>query len=644
MPRLSYPAEETRNPGRISERNRDLLLVRADGLRVFILFVFGILAFRLYSLQFLAREGYEDQARKNVEKKVITDPVRGRILDRHGNLLVSNEPFYRLVLDRSWGGKGSDGISASEARNGIIRVAGLLKWPIDKQEQILALVPDIYRGWVEEKRRSPSGYVILEDRLDFMDVVKLQEHSSELPGIRIEEGERRKYYQGRLACHLLGYTGPISREDYQALKDKGYRMTDWIGRDGLERAFDKLLRGQRGVSWQRRYATNLVEEEILSRRVPPTPGEDLFLSLDLGLQSLAESILEGKKGGIAAVDPRNGQILALASSPGFNLDLFRGGIQQADFAALMADPGKPFVDRSTGKGGGGYPPGSVFKIVTTIAGLQSEIINSRTTFSCSGGIAVGHQYKRCHKRSGHGTLDLFGGFRGSCDVYYYRVGERLGPELLAEYARGLGLGSKTGLPKELHEAPGIVPDPGWKIVNSKFGEWGLGDTLNTAIGQGFLLVTPLQIAMLTAFVANGGHLLTPQLISHRRDGTGAITWQAEPVVRESIPVSPQTIQIVQECMRQVVNERGGTGRAARLNEIVVAGKTGTAEHYKKPSDAWFCCYAPFEAPEIALAIAIEGGGHGGTASAPVAKQLLEYYFRDRITAPTEQVADGEEVD
>ncbi len=644
MPRLSYPTEGVRNPGRITERNRDLLLVRAAGLRMFILMVFGILAFRLYSLQFLSRESYEDQAKKNVEKKVITDPVRGRILDRAGNLLVSNEPFYRLVLDRSWGGKGSDGISSGEAREGMTRAAELLSWPPEKKEQVLGLIPDIYRGWVEEKRRSPSGYVILEDRLDFLDVVKLQEHSSELPGIRIEEGERRKYYQGRLACHLLGYTGPISREDYQTLKDKGYRMTDWIGRDGLERAYDHLLRGQRGISWQRRYATNLVEEEILSRRVPPTPGEDLFLSLDLGLQIMAESLLEGKKGGIAAVDPRSGQILALASSPGFNLDLFRGGIQQNDFAALLADPGKPFIDRSTGKGGGGYPPGSVFKIITSIAGLQSEIINPGTTFSCSGGVAVGHQYKHCHLRRGHGSLDLYGGFRASCDVYFYRVGERLGPELLAEYARGLGLGSKTGLPADLQEAPGIVPDPAWKIVNSKFGEWGLGDTLNTAIGQGFLLVTPLQIALLTAFVANGGQLLQPQLLSHRRDGTGALTWQAEPVVRPGIPVSPEVVKIVQECMRQVVNERGGTGRSARLAEITVAGKTGTAEHYKKPSDAWFCCYAPFEAPEIALAVVIEGGGHGGTTSGPLARQILEYFFRDRITAPTEQVAGGEEGD
>ncbi|MCK6496082.1 penicillin-binding protein 2 [bacterium] len=644
MRQLSYPADRTKNPDQINERTRDVLLVRADGMRLFILILFGILVFRLYSLQFLSRERFEDQARKNVEKKVITDPVRGRILDRAGNLLVSNEPYFRLVLDRSWGGHGSDGISAQEARRGILRVGELLDWQVEHTEQKLALLKDVYRGWVDEKNRSASGYVILEDRLEFPEMVLIREHSRELPGIRIEEGERRKYYQGRLACHILGYTGPIQREDFLALKEQGYRMTDWIGRDGLERAQDEVLRGKRGVSWQRRYATNLVEEEILSKRVPPTPGEDLFLSLDLGMQSYAESLLAEKTGAIAAVDPRNGQVLALASSPGFNLELFRGGIQPKDYQDLLSAPGKLFVDRAIGKGGGGYPPGSVFKIVTTIAGLEEGIITTGTNFHCSGGIPVGRHFKRCHKRSGHGSLDLYGAFRGSCDVFYYRVGERLGPEVLARYSRGLGLGSKTGLPPELHETAGLVPDPGWKIVNSKYGGWGLGDTLNTAIGQGFLLVTPLQIAMLTAYVANGGHLLKPQLVSHRRNASGEITWQAEAVARESIPVSSETIRIVQECMRRVVNEPGGTGRAAHLKEIVVAGKTGTAEHYKKPSDAWFCCYAPFEAPEVAVAVAIEGGGHGGATSAPIARKFLEYFFRDRITAPKEEVVSNEVVD
>ncbi|MCG3196552.1 MAG: penicillin-binding protein 2 [Candidatus Omnitrophica bacterium] len=638
MPRLSYPIERSRDSDRVTERLREILESRAAGLRLFILLLFSVLAFRLYSLQFIAGERYAGEARRNVEIRVVTDPVRGRIMDRSGNILVSNEPFFRIVFDRSWGGRGSDGLSQAEARRGIEELAHLLGWDRDKRESTLALIPNIYRGWVEERARSSAGYVILEDRVRFEDLVRIEERQKDLPGIRVEEREQRKYYRGRMACHLLGYTGQISREDYASLKDRGYRMTDWIGRDGLERAFDERLRGLRGVSWQRRYANNLVEEEIIERRVPPTPGEDLYLSLDIGLQELAENILDGRKGGIAAVDPRTGQILALASGPGFDLNFFRGGIRAEDYRRLQADPGNVFVDRSIGKGGGGYPPGSVFKIVTTIAALEEGIISPQTTFHCGGSIAVGRNRKRCHQRRGHGALDLYGGFRASCDVYYYHTGERLGPELLAKYARGLGLGSKTGLPPELHEAPGLVPDPGWKIVNSRFGSWGLGDTLNTAIGQGFLLVTPLQMAALTAYVANGGKLLAPQIVSHIRDATGEITWRPDPTVRDSIPVSTETIAILQECMRRVVNEPGGTGRASQIKGITVAGKTGTAEHYRKESDAWFCCYAPFENPEIALAVAIEGGGHGGATSAPIAKTLLEYYFRDRLAPDGEQVA------
>jgi penicillin-binding protein 2 len=637
--RLSYPIERSRDPDRIQERERDLLLRRADGLRVFFLLLFGALVFRLYSLQFLSAEHYAQKALENVEKKIVTDPVRGRIFDRDGSLLVSNEPYYRLILDRSWGGQGADGISMNQCRKSLAHVAELLGWEESKKERILELVPLIYRGSVPENRLSPNGYVILEHRLTFPQIVRIEENAFELPGIRIEERDTRKYYKGRLACHLLGYTGPISSEDFRTLKEEGYRMTDWIGRDGLERAFDKELRGKRGVSWQRRYANNIVEEEILDKRVPPTPGEDFYLSLDLGLQELAEEILGASKGGIAAVDPYTGQVLALASAPGFDLNLFRGGIRPENYKRLLEDPGNPFVDRATGKGGGGgYPPGSVFKIVTTLAAVEEQLVSDETTYHCGGGIPVGRRWKRCHKRSGHGPLDLFEGFARSCDVYYYKTGELVGPNLLAKYARGLGLGSPTGLPEVLHETSGLIPDPNWKRFQAGYGKWGRTDTLNTAIGQGFVLVSPLQMAMVTAYVGNRGTLLAPQIVSHRRDGEGNLVWRAEPKIRESIPVSTETIDLVRDCMQRVVESPSGTGRRVKIEGLTIAGKTGTAEHYAKPSDAWFCCYAPAERPEIALAVAIEGGGHGGETAAPLAKRLLEYHFRDRLQPASERVA------
>jgi len=628
-----------RNSSRISQRYRDLVLRRVDGIRLFFALLFVILVFRLYSLQFLVQEKYAGHSA--VERKVITSPVRGRIFDRNGKLLVSNEPYYRLVIDRSWGGRGFDGISAGQCRAGVSRAAELLAWDKEKRENNLDLVSKIYRGWSDPGKRTPAGYILLEGELGLSDLITVEEHQNELPGIRVEEFAHRKYYRGRLACHLLGYTGPI-RGDYVRLKSQGYQMTDWMGITGLERAFDPFIKGKHGLSWQRRYANNIIEEEILDRRLPPIPGDDLFLSLDADLQALAEQLLENRLGGIAALDPQTGQILALASSPGYDLNLFRRGISQSDFQLLLNHPGKPFIDRSIGTGGGrfgGYPPGSIFKIVTAIAALEEGIIGPGTHFHCSGGVQVGRKWKKCWRRQGHGTLAFYEGFQRSCDVFFYNTGERVGPTRLASYARGLGLGLPTGLPTELLEKPGIIPDPAWKMANISYGRWGRGDTLNTAIGQGFVLTTPLQIAVLTSFVANRGHLMVPQLVSHWRTHgleTENVTY-SEPSVRESATVSDRTLSIVREAMRRVVNERGGTGGNARLEGITVAGKTGTAEHYKKPSDAWFCCFAPYEAPEIAIAVVIEGGGHGGETAAPVAKALLEFFFADRI-AEQDQVA------
>lgn len=628
-----------RGPDRILERERDLLLRRADLFRLALLLLFALLSFRLYTLQFLTAQKFEGLSEKNVERKIDLDPVRGRFFDRHGNLLVKNEPYFRLVLDRSWRGKTSDGLSMRECREVLEKTALLLEWSQEKLAGFEPILQAVFRGWVPEQHRSPSGYVILANRLTPLETVRIEENQADLPGIRVEECESRRNYNGRLACHLLGYVGPIPPDDYERLKDQGYRMTDWIGRMGLERGFDELLRGNRGETWQRRYANNLIEREIVERRIPPVPGEDHFLSIDGGLQELAERILEDRKGGIAAVDPRNGQVLVLASSPGFDLNLFQGGVRAEDYNALLGHPGKPFIDRSTGKGGAGYPPGSVFKIVTALAALQEGLIQPETRYHCSGGIPVAGKFKRCHhRRGGHGSLDFYGGMAKSCDVYYYHMGDLLGPENIARYARGLGLGSRTGLPAALQENPGLVPDPAWKLLHTNEGKWGRDDTLNICIGQGHLLVNPLQVALLTAYVANRGELLTPQVLSHRRDAQGNLTWRASKEVRESIPISPETIEEVRNALFQVVADRSGTGRRVRIEGLDIAGKTGTAEHSRRPSDAWFTCFAPYENPTIALTVVVEEGGHGGETAAPIARELLEYHFREDAVLPPEVLA------
>lgn len=624
---------------RIPKRERDLLLRRSDVIRLVLAAIFALLTFRLYALQFLNKQEFSGLSQKNVERRIVLDPVRGRFFDRNGNLLVKNEPYYRLVLDRSWRGKTADGLSMKECQESLNKVSRLLGWPETKLEKLNPILQAVFRGWVPDQFRSPSGYVILQDRLNLEETIRIEENQAKLPGVRVEECESRTNYRGRFACHLLGYVGPIPPKDYERLKDDGYRMTDWIGRMGLEREYDPILRGRRGETWQRRYANNLIEQEIVERRIPPVPGEDCYLSLDSGLQELAESLLEGKRGGIAAVDPKTGLILALASSPGFDLNLFQGGVTTEDYQRLLNDPGKPFIDRSTGKGGSGYPPGSVFKIVTAIAACEEGVIEPGTTFHCAGGIPVAGKFKRCHqRRGGHGTLDFYGGFAKSCDVYYYHLGDLLGPENIAKYARGLGLGTTSGLPDALMEKPGLVPDPAWKILYTSEGKWGRDDTLNIAIGQGHLLVTPIQIALLTSFVANGGELLEPQILSHRRDGKGNLTWQCEKQIRDSIPVSPETLQEVREAMHHVVIDRSGTGRGVRIEGIDIAGKTGTAEHDRRPSDAWFTCFAPYEDPQIAIAVVVEEGGHGGETSAPIAREMLMHYFEKDLYRESDQLA------
>jgi len=626
---------------RIPERERDLLLRRTDFFRFVLLAIFAILMFRLYTLQFLTAGSFSGLSQKNVERKIVLDPVRGRVFDRHGHLLVMNEPYYRLVLDRSWRGRTADGLSMSECSESIQRVSTLLEWPRERIEEFQPILKAVFRGWVPEEYRSPSGYVILQNRLTDEEIVRVEESQARLPGIRVEECESRRNSMGRFACHLLGYVGPIPPGDYERLKDQGYRMTDWIGRSGLERGLDETLRGKRGETWQRRYANNLIEEEIAERRIPPVPGEDCYLSIDSGLQQLAETLLEGKRGGIAAVDPRTGLVLALASSPGYDLNLFQGGVKTEDYNDLLAHPGKPFIDRSVGKGASGYPPGSVFKIVTALAALEEGLIDPSTSYHCAGGIPVGRKFKKCHhRRGGHGHLAFYGGMAKSCDVYFYHLGDLLGPEKIAAYAKGLGLGSPTGLPDALQENPGLVPDPAWKMLYTSEGKWGRDDTLNIAIGQGHLLVTPIQVALLTAYVANGGELLEPQILSHRRDSNGDLTWRFQKKTRESIPISNETIAEVREALHHVVADRSGTGRGVRLEGIEVAGKTGTAEHDRRPSDAWFTCFAPFEEPEIALAVVVEEGGHGGEAAAPLAKELLTHYLLRESAPDPDRLAQG----
>jgi penicillin-binding protein 2 len=372
---------------------------------------------------------------------------------------------------------------------------------------------------------------------------------------------------------------------------------------------------------QKVFASGLVAEQ-LPGGTDPVPGRDLYLTLDARLQVAAEVALGAQSGAIVMVKPKTGELLTLACAPRYDLNHMAPGRTLAQYRGVIHHPGRPLLNRASGGASRGFPPGSVFKIVTTMAGLETGSINRNSRFSCSGGIPVAGRLKKCWRYpGGHGSLSLIEGLRSSCDVYYYNVGERVGIDDLVEYARQCGFGKKSGL-EGLGESEGALPDPMWRT--------GRVHVLNSAIGQGDVLATPMQIAMLTAAIANGGKLLRPLIAHHNTPAGKTVNTEVQPHVRRSLPASPETVSILREGLEAVVNApSGSTGRNAKIDGLRVSGKTGTAESPGKKDHAWFTCYAPGgdQEAKIVCTVFLEHCGEGGgAAAAPIAREMLEKYY------------------
>ena len=421
-----------------------------------------------------------------------------------------------------------------------------------------------------------------------------------------------------------------------------YRGGDLIGKMGLERLREKDLRGEKGRHYMEVNALGFEQRNL--KGIEPLPGNDLQLTIDMDLQRAAEEMMAAgrKSGAVVAVEVNSGRILAAASAPTLELDKFIGGISSKNWQALLANPLHPLINKIVQ---GQYPPGSTYKLVTATAGLAERVIGPDSIIYCPGHYRFGNRIYRCWKHSGHGAVDLHRALSESCDVYFYQVGQRLGVDRLARYAHMFGLGRKTGVEME-HEKSGLIPTAAWK--KKRFGRvWQEGETLSIAIGQGFDLVTPIQLAFMTATVANGGTLYKPGLVEQVRDPDGKVIEQFEPEIVDRLTGQGRNLQLVRKGLVEAVNGRHGTGRRARLKElgITVAGKTGTAQvvrlkqyrhlkekdiPYKYRDHAWFTCFAPAENPEIAVTVLVEHGLHGGSGAAPVAKAVLETYFRKRL--------------
>jgi penicillin-binding protein 2 len=456
----------------------------------------------------------------------------------------------------------------------------------------------------------------------------------DLPGIIVDIKPRRHYLFEQSTAHLIGYLSEINSDELKSKKYSEYQSGDFIGKFGAEKAFESFLRGKSGG---RQVEVNVTGQIVkILKTVAAHPGQNVYLTIDHLLQNKAETLLKGVAGAVVAMDPATGHILVMANSPSFDQNAFVNGMSHEQWNALVSNTFRPMENKAVQ---GEYPPASTYKIVTAIAGLEDKIIDKTTTFKCPGHYKLGNRVYRCWKAGGHGNVDLIKALAESCDVYFYQVGQKLGIDRLAWFAKAFGLGTATGINLD-QEASGIVPTSAWKRRRTGIA-WQGGETLSVAIGQGYNLVTPLQMLVLTSAVANGGLRYKPLILKSIETAEGKTILQSKSQITGKLPVSKQTLEIIKRGLWEVVNTKKGTGRIAFIEGVDVSGKTGTAQvigrkdnklrpeseildHHK--AHAWFVAYAPSSDPKIVVVVIIEHGEHGSSAAAPVAREIIKTYL------------------
>jgi penicillin-binding protein 2 len=553
--------------------------------------LFVILTGRLWSLQAVQGPYYLQLSEQNRMRDLALPAPRGVIYDRRGRPLVTNRAAYSVgVLPMEVSDPG--------------RLAGALG-------PILGMDSEEIVARIEAGRRRPFEPVLMRRDVSKTAVVTIEEHRLDLPGVIVQAEPVREYLVPGLAAHALGYLGEVTEEELRVRP--GYRPGDLIGKTGVERTYDEILRGAHG---RLRVEVDSAGRpmRVLGRR-PASPGRSLVLNLDAELQAIAEEGLRGRSGAVVALDPRTGDVLVLASAPAYAPELFAGGISPANWKRLSGDRRFPLLNRATE---GTYEPGSVFKIVTGLTALSEGIARRDSHYECTGSLSLGRWVFR--DLAAHGTVSFIKGVAVSCNVMFWQLGRAAGEERLVLYATALGLGQPTGIDLPT-EAAGLVPSPGWKQQARKE-PWYPGDTLNMSIGQGFVLVTPVQAARMVAAVATGGALVQPRLARRviSADGTEERTFSPR-VVRAPVNLPPQALRALREGMQAVVD--GGTGTAAAVPGLAIAGKTGSAENPRGVPHAWFAGYAPADSPALVVVVFIEHGRRGGAVAAPIARAIFE---------------------
>ena len=552
---------------------------------------FTLLAIALFYAQILRFPYYSRLSKNNSIRIVPIDGPRGNIFDRNGVPLVTNRLsfdvaiVYQELKDRG-------------------RIARLLN-------EVLGMSGREILEALEKSRQRPYAPVVIAEDIDKEKAIALEEASLDADGLLVETRPKRDYIYDNIGSHIFGYLSQITEEELEEMKDYGYRSRDLVGRDGLEKYYDSHLKGVDGGT-QIEVDSRGRQTRIMGLK-EPSIGKDLYLTIDIALQSTCDKLLGEHKGAVIVMDPKNGGVLALVSHPAFDPNIFVRPKMSDERLRLLKDRiGRPLSNRAIS---GLYAPGSVFKIVTASAALETRRITPNMHFFCNGSYKLGNAKFDCWKEEGHQSQNIVGGLTNSCNVFFYNAGRVTGVDAMEASAKIFGFGKPTGIDLP-DEVKGLVPGRVWKKLYKKE-NWYEGETLNYAIGQGYLLVTPIQVLDMMTIMANKGSLVRPYLVKRTGSVNAAVYKQKNTGLKES------TINKVREGLFEVVNNENGTGKRAKIDGVIIAGKTGTAQNPQGRTHAWFTGYAPYNDPRICLVVFLEHGGKGGLEPAEIARGIFE---------------------
>lgn len=583
----------------------DILRLRLRLILGVMLLAFGALVLQLWQIQVVRSSEFSSSLDRQSMRRVRLPGTRGRIFDRHGRCLADNRPMYCLAIYTE----------ELRQRGRWSRTIDKVDGVIDELSEILGIERQVTRDDIalHVRRRLPLPFLAWR-RLDEKALATWAESGRIFPGVDVYIEPERVYPYSMTASHIIGY---VSRADPSAVGDVPYHyyLPEMEGREGIERAADDILRGRAGGRLIRVDASGFKHAEIGERDA--VSGDDITLTLDLDIQAKAESLMHGYQGSIVVMDPRNGDILAMVSSPSYDRSALRS---RAAWQALLDDPQRPLVNRAIA---GRYPPGSVFKPLVALAGLVSNRIDLDTVLTCTGAHMIGNQSFRCWARRGHGDLSLQRAIEQSCNPYFIEVALRTEYQRVFHMAHSTGFGQQTGV-ELAGESAGLLPDDEWKRRVHR-DAWRPGDTANVSIGQGALLVTPLQMARFTSALANGGRLLRPRLLMDEQRPQGDMV--------QKMAWDAPHLAVVRKGMEDVIHAERGTGRRARLEGVRMAGKTGTAQYGDGLTHAWMVLFAPSENARYAASIIVEDAESGGLTAAPILRELMSFVFRRDGTLP-----------